>query len=183
MSGELRLFVAAEPPQDVRDELARWARGALGRGTQARCLDVDSLHLTLCFLGSQPPSAVDEVERALGATRELAAAVGELRTGAPAWLPSRHPRLLAVEVTDPDCALGALQNALSVELERAIGWRPPRQRFRPHVTVARMRPGVERARELAPTPAREFTPTAVTLFRSSLGPGGARYTPLASIEL
>ena len=183
MSGDLRLFVAAEPPEDVRDELARWARSALGRGTQARCLDVESLHLTLCFLGSQPPSAVDEVERALRATRESAAAVGELRTGAPAWLPPKRPRVLAVEVSDPDGALGELQAALSSELERAIGWQPPRQRFRPHVTVARMRPGVERARELPPTPAREFAPAAVTLYRSSLDPDGAHYTALAAIEL
>ena len=69
------------------------------------------------------------------------------------------------------------------ELERAIGWQPPRQRFRPHVTVARMRPGVERARELPPTPAREFAPAAVTLYRSSLDPDGAHYTALAAIEL
>jgi 2'-5' RNA ligase len=183
VSGDLRLFVAAEPPQTVRAELAGWARGALGRGTQARCLDVSSLHLTLCFLGSQPPSTVEEVERAFGAVHELAAAVGALRTGAPAWLPPRQPRVLAVEIADPDGALAALHAALCSELERAIGWTVPRQRFRPHVTVARMRPGAERARALEPTPAREFAPTAVTLFHSTLDPAGAHYAPLASIEI
>jgi hypothetical protein len=44
-----------------------------------------------------------------------------------------------------------------------------------------MRPGSERARELPPTPPVTFTPTALTLFRSDLDPGGAVYTPLASI--
>jgi hypothetical protein len=44
-----------------------------------------------------------------------------------------------------------------------------------------MRPGSERARELPPTPPLTFTPTALTLFRSSLDPSGATYTPLASI--
>ncbi|HEY5389318.1 MAG TPA: RNA 2',3'-cyclic phosphodiesterase [Solirubrobacteraceae bacterium] len=183
MSGELRLFIAAEPPQAIRTELAGWARAALGRGTQARCLDVSALHLTLCFLGSQPPSALGELERTLAGVHELAAAVGPLRTGAPAWLPPRQPRVLAVEIADPDGALAALHSALCSELERAIGWNAPRQRFRPHVTVARMRPGAERARALEPTPAREFAATAVTLFHSTLEPGGAHYAPLASIEL
>jgi 2'-5' RNA ligase len=183
VSGELRLFVAAEPPAEVRAELAGWARGALGRGTGARCLDVSALHLTLCFLGAQPPSALGAVEDVLGAVRELAAAVGPLRTGAPAWLPPRRPRVLAVELTDSDGALGALHGALCAELERAIGWAAPRQRFRPHVTLARMRPGAERARALPPTPSCEFVPTAVTLFQSTLDPGGAHYAPLASIEL
>ncbi|HLW96788.1 MAG TPA: RNA 2',3'-cyclic phosphodiesterase [Solirubrobacteraceae bacterium] len=183
MSGELRLFIAAEPPRSVRAELAGWARSALGRGSQARCLDVSSLHLTLCFLGSQPSSALGELKRTLAAVHELAAAVGPLCTGAPAWLPPRQPRVLAVEIADPDGALAGLHSALCSELERAIGWSPPRQRFRPHVTVARMRPGAERARALEPTPAREFSPTAVTLFHSMLDPGGAHYAPLASIEL
>ena len=183
MSGDLRLFLAAEPPETVRRELAAWARAALGRRTQARCIDVDALHLTLCFLGSQPPSAVGQIERALAAAGESAAAVDVLRTGAPAWLPPRRPRVLAVAIADPTGALGELRAALSSALERAIGWVPPRQRFRPHITVARMRPGAERARELPPTPSRGFTPLAVTLFRSSLESTGARYTPLASIEL
>jgi 2'-5' RNA ligase len=183
VSGELRLFIAAEPPPQIRAELAGWARGALGRGTQARCLDVSSLHLTLCFLGTQPASVVGEVEDSLGAVRELAAALGPLRTGAPVWLPPRRPRVLAVEVSDSDGALAALHGALCSELERAIGWAAPRQRFRPHVTVARMRPGAEPARMLAPTPPSEFAPTAVTLFQSTLEPSGAHYAPLASIEL
>jgi hypothetical protein len=44
-----------------------------------------------------------------------------------------------------------------------------------------MRAGSQRARELPPTPALRFAPSAATLFRSTLHPAGARYEPLASI--
>jgi len=179
----VRLFVAVELPPAVRDELARWARAALGRAPQPRRLDAGSLHLTLCFLGEQDPSAVAEIAGALRASAELLAAVEELALGAPLWLPPRNPRVLAVGVGDPTGALAALQAALVGELVALLGWDPGRERFRPHVTVARMRPGSQRARTLPPTPALRFAPAAATLFRSTLEPDGARYEPLASIPV
>jgi 2'-5' RNA ligase len=139
------------------------------------------LHLTLCFLGEQAPATVAEIAAVLTAARELAAAVEDLHIGAPAWLPPRRPRVLAVEVGDPAGTLHALHEALSRDLQGALGWEPPRQRFRPHVTLARMRPGSERARELPPTPPLEFAPVAVTLYRSDLDSAGATYMALASV--
>jgi len=177
----MRLFVAAELPEHVCDALATWARGALGRGVEPRRIEPGALHLTLCFLDEQPPSAVAVVARALEASAELLASVGELSVGAPVWLPPRLPRVLAVEISDPQGTLGALQGALATALEGALGWERRRERFRPHVTVARMRPGSQRARELPPTPALRFAPVAATLFGSTLHPDGARYDPLASV--
>jgi 2'-5' RNA ligase len=181
VSGALRLFVAAEPPPAACEELVHWARRAVGRGSSARRLDSDSLHLTLCFLGEQPQHAVAEIAAVLAAAIELAAAVEELAVGAPLWLPPRSPRVLAVAIGDPAGSLHALQAFLTRELAAALAWEPPRQRFRPHITLARMRPGSERARELAPTPQLIFAPAAVTLLRSDLDPAGAIYTPLASV--
>jgi 2'-5' RNA ligase len=181
VTAALRLFVAAEPPERVRDELAHWARRALGRGAGARRLAPESLHLTMCFLGEQPSAVVEEIAAVLAGSVEAFAAVQELAIGAPAWLPPRRPRVLAVEVGDPEGTLRELHGALARELATGLGWQPPTERFRPHITVARMRPGSERARELEPTPPLSFAPTALTLFRSSLNPGGATYVPLASI--
>jgi 2'-5' RNA ligase len=181
VSGGLRLFLALEPPAAVRDELALWARRAIGRSTSSRRIAPESLHLTLCFLGEQEPSAVDELSALLTGMVEPFAAVEELPIGAPAWLPPRRPRVLAVQVGDPDGALRELHDTLARELAASLGWQPPHERFRPHITIARMRPGSERARELPPTPPLRFTPSALTLFRSELDPSGAIYVPLASI--
>src|SRR5579871_2154924 len=144
----MRLFLAAELPQGVRDELAQWTREAVGRGSQPRRVEPESLHITLCFLGEQPSSAVTQIAAALDDSAELVGAVDELRLGAPVWLPLRRPRVLAVEVGDPSGALRRLRDALAGELARSLAWDPGHERFRPHVTVARMRPGSQRARAL-----------------------------------
>jgi 2'-5' RNA ligase len=179
----MRLFVAAELPGEVRDALAGWARAAVGRGGEPRRVAPESLHLTLCFLGEQPPAAVDRIGAVLRGNAELVAAVDELVVGAPVWLPPRRPRVLAVEVSDPHGSLHALRDAVVGELKGLLDWEHAgrRERFRPHVTVARMRAGSQRARELPPTPPLRFAPAAATLFRSSLEPDGARYEALSSV--
>ena len=63
MSGgaRARLFVTVDPPRAVREQLALWARTAAAAAIAPptlRLLDPDLLHLTLCFLGEQPPGAV-----------------------------------------------------------------------------------------------------------------------------
>jgi 2'-5' RNA ligase len=73
---------------------------------------------------------------------------------------------------------------VSDALEAAGAYAAERRPFRPHVTVARLRPRARAARELAAAPpAIEFHGTAVTLFSSRTSPQGARYEALARHEL
>jgi 2'-5' RNA ligase len=143
-------------------------------------MDVEALHVTLCFLGWCEASQVEEIA---GLVDETAAPVDGLSLGAPVWLPMRRPRVLAVELHDETEALRELQGALSDALIAGIGWEPERRRFRPHVTVARMRPGTVGARELPPTPQLSFAAESLTLYRSELHPSGAEYEPVKRIPL
>jgi 2'-5' RNA ligase len=184
MSATARLFLAVNPPAAVRERLAGWARGALGsqqgRGTARplRLLHPDLLHLTVCFLGSR---SVADSETIPATLRECATPVGELSIGAPLWLPPRRPRALAVELHDPSEELTRLHEAVCTALAVV---NPGSRRFRPHITLARMREGAApRDRELPPTPAVAFTPTDLVLYRSWLDPEGATYEPLASVTL
>jgi 2'-5' RNA ligase len=180
---QARLFVAASLPAAVRAELARWARSgvAVGPGSGLRRLEPETMHLTLCFLGDQPLASVDALAVALGGLAEAVAEVGELVVGAPVWLPPRRPRALAIEIGDPDGALRALRAALAREIAATIDWVPQRQHFRPHVTVARIRPGGPPPGALAVTPQLRFACERVALLRSHLEPAGARYEELASV--
>jgi 2'-5' RNA ligase len=196
MSATARLFLAIDPPALAREQLAAWARSALGgaRGRGAtrplRLLHADLLHLTICFLGARP---VADIETIASTLEECAAPVGEVTVGAPLWLPPRRPRALAVELHDPHGGLGHLHGALSAAIADAIGWKPEgdtsggrarARHFRPHITLARMRDGAAPSdRELPPTPALAFTPTDLVLYRSWLDPQGATYEALASITL
>ncbi len=193
-SATARLFFAIDPPAHVREALAAWVRGAVGpglgrgqgsgAGRPMRLLEPNLLHLTLCFLGARPVAEIERIAAALG---DCAREVGELSIGAPLWLPPRRPRVLAVEVHDPEGDLARLHRAVSETLAGSFGWEPEGQRpqrFRPHITLARMREdAAPRERELPPTPALEFTPREVVLYRSWLAPEGASYEALASATL
>jgi 2'-5' RNA ligase len=174
-----RLFVAVDPPLEVRERLAAWARGSAdGAGT--RLVPARLQHLTLAFLGSVEVSEADRIaELALGCAQP----VGALATSGPAWLPPRRPRVLAVEVLDGDGALGELQAAVADSLVAAGYYQPERRRYRPHITVARMG-GAPRPRPtVGPTPALGFAAQTLTLYRSRLAPTGAEYEALARVPL
>lgn len=180
-----RLFIAADPPEAVCRELARWARASLGQRDWVRRLEPDALHVTLCFLGHRP---LEEADALAAVVMDCAGAApvggGELEVGAPAWLPPRRPRVLAVELHDGSGALGELQADVAAAVAATVDWEPERRRFRPHVTVARMRAGTAVGEpELPATPALSFAPEALTLYRSRLQRSGAIYEPVARARL
>jgi 2'-5' RNA ligase len=196
-----RLFVAADLPAAVREQLASWTRRAAaelystGAGRPLRLLDRDVLHLTLCFLGSRP---VEEIAVIGSTVSTCAGGVGELSLSAPLWLGGAHPRSLAVAIHDDDGDLARLQAAVSDAICDTTDWEPERRRFRAHVTVARTRgrTGGRRARRpiagwnpvgdrfiLPATPQLRFSPESVTLYRSWLSPEGATYEAVATCGL
>ena len=178
-----RLFVALELPGEVRDLLALWRDEVVAGVPGLRPVAVESLHVTLCFLGSVEVGEIDAVAGACSVVVGMPSA--ELRVGSGIWLPPRRPGVLAVELLDVGGRLGAMQSALSAALA-AGGWYTPAQRpFLAHVTVARVGRGVRlrRGSELPDlSDDRSFSSTRVTLFRSRLSGAGARYEGLASVE-
>jgi RNA 2',3'-cyclic 3'-phosphodiesterase len=177
-AGRVRLFVALELPDLVRDALVAWRpSGGL------RLVDPIALHVTLCFLGwrfeREVPAILDACATVTGSPP------GSLSLDQALWLPPRRPRVLAIRLTDEGARLAAAQANLSDALSSG-GWYTPEARaFLAHVTVARVARDVRRARatELAPPPSLSFEGDRVTLYRSHLGSSGARYEPLGSVVL
>jgi RNA 2',3'-cyclic 3'-phosphodiesterase len=201
-----RLFVAVDPPLQAREELAEWARAVAAAARAAggspaglRLLDVGLLHLTLCFLGSRPVGEIDALAGVVGSCAEQVEHACELSVGAPLWLPPRRARALAVEIHDRGGALARLQEQVSGALASVSGWEPERRRFRPHITLARVRGGALGARQRGParsgparsghelalpaTPPSDFLAREIVLYRSWLTPAGASYEALASAGL
>ncbi|HEY6891529.1 MAG TPA: RNA 2',3'-cyclic phosphodiesterase, partial [Solirubrobacter sp.] len=174
----LRLFVALDLPDAVRDALA--AVGAAADPAVWRAVSRESLHVTLAFLGSRPPADVDTIAPIVAAEH----AAPRLALGDILLLPPRHARVLTVTLADPTGALAALQERVASALVSAGVYTPESRPFRPHVTVARLRPRTRppRTAELRLDPL-EFSASAVVLYSSRLRPGGARYEPLAAAAL
>jgi RNA 2',3'-cyclic 3'-phosphodiesterase len=177
-----RLFVALELPPGARDVLVRWRSEALRDVRGLRLVAPESLHATLCFLGSRPVGEVEAIGGACGVVAgepPVASGFGEAL-----WLPRRRPGVLAVSLEDAGGALARIQATLSSALV-AGGWYAPESRpFLAHVTVARVARNARiKAAALEPPPAVEVLCSRVTLYRSRLGAGGARYEPLSAVEL
>ena len=171
----MRLFVAADLPEDVRRRLAGHGR-ALADAGGWRALDAAVVHVTLVFLGERPESAVAPIAAALEAAWRP---VGGLSLGSELRLPPRRPRVAAIAVEDSRGELAALQADVSARLAALELHTPERRRFLAHVTVARRSRGPEgRVAPMEPDPAA-FDVAALTLYVSRLSPAGARYEPLA----
>jgi 2'-5' RNA ligase len=187
-SPRARLFVALDLPEETREGLVAWGEEAL-RDPALRPVAPESLHITLAFLGYRPEKEIEEI----------AAVVGE--SGAPApWVELRDPeqrpprgraRLFALPAISPGAE--ALLAGVVQRLIEAGFYEPEKRPFWPHVTVARVRPEARGSRRPAvvseppgPIPkglAEPRTSVRMRLYRSVLQPSGARYVPLAQVEL
>lgn len=187
-SPRLRLFVALDLPDALRAAIGSWGAEAL-RDPALRPVPAENLHVTLAFLGFRPRKEVEEIAAAVRESAGPAPLVELL--GAVPRPPRGRPRLYALEALSPGAEL--LRESLVERLVAGGFHRPEKRPFWPHVTVARVRPqgrGSRRPATVAAPPGelpaglrQPFYGVRLTLYRSELQPSGARYAPLAQIEL
>lgn len=184
----MRLFVAVNLPDAVRERAWRASAPLRDRAFPVRWVGEEGLHLTLRFLGSVEREGASDVSAALeGAARGIGPL--ELRLGGVGAFPSlRDPRVLWLGVEGPP-GLAALREAVEGAVA-ALGFGREEREFHPHVTLGRVRRGARRgALEGLAAAAGRVRPDAactidsVELMESETGPGGARYTVVSSHRL
>ncbi len=175
MAGDerIRLFCGLQLPGDVRTELAAWAAQELRVG---RVVPADDLHVTLAFLGSRPASEVPAIAAAL---RDASFAAGELELHPRRYRETRSVGMIVLD--DVDGAAAALAGDLQERLERLGVYRREARPWLPHVTVVRFRERAGARPVLANM--RSIHVVRSALYRSFLGPGGARYDALETAAL
>ena len=184
----VRMFVALDLPELVREDIAAWGEAELADPALRR-VPAESLHVTLAFLGNRPP---DDVERIAEAMEEAADRPVLLELGGPLGRPSgKRPRLVALPVLHGP--VPGLQERLSEILCFERLYEPEKRPFWPHLTVARVRAEGRGSRrpmrvEIPPGPSPTeglgwFHGVRISLYRSELQPSGARYVPLAQVQL
>lgn len=159
-----RLFVAVDPPDEVRHRLAH----AVPRPDEpgVRWVPPDRWHVTLRFLGEADEGAA-------------VAAITRLRAPrATATLGPRVARLGRNVVCLPVAGLDALAEA--VEAATAGIGEPPDRRFRGHLTLARLR-GRAACGVAGTAVSDAFEVDAVRLYRSTLRPDGAHHELVAEV--
>jgi 2'-5' RNA ligase len=171
--GRIRLFCALQLPEDRLDALAAWQAEHLRDG---RLVRRDDLHVTLAFLGGRP---ADEVPAIAAELREASAAAAPVEL-----LPRRYRETRSVGMIvcdDAGGAAAALAADLQERLERLGVYRREGRPWLPHVTVLRFRKRAGLHPDVPNTCSIHVVRSA--LYRSSLGPGGARYDALETAAL
>ena len=177
----MRLFVAVELPDAVRDVIAA-GLGRLKRDQpSARWVRPDGMHLTLKFLGERPEPFVAQLDLAAAAALATLPAAS-VRLGGGGFFPNdRHPRVAWVGGE----GAGLVRWAEAVDDAAAsLGAEREARRFALHLTLARLeRPWgaqpVEHFRvEVGKWRFPEFAAREAVLVRSELTPAGPVYTAL-----
>ena len=170
----MRLFVGIELPWELRQRIGL----LVGAGIPgARWVPSQNYHITLRFIGEAPRYMAEEIDRALAALKAPAFDLTLGGIGSFAKARRSHSLWLGVERSEK---LERLQAKIESALQRC-GLEAERQRFQPHVTLARL-DGTSEAKLAAfvqahnlfragPIPAEHFT-----LFSSILGKDQPVYT-------
>jgi 2'-5' RNA ligase len=176
----LRLFVAIDLPEGIRDRLALICGGVPG----ARWLAPETMHVTLRFIGEVQETALVDIEAALAGVRApgfelMLDGIGNFGNG-------NRPRVIWAGVARNE-ALDRLHTKIAAALVRA-GLPPEGRKFTPHVTLARVK-AAKAGRVGAfvaahnPFQAGPFRVAGFTLYSSFLSHSGAIHTPEAVYPL
>ncbi len=191
----MRLFVALDIDDGIRDRIARFLDGVRGFAEEARWVRPESLHVTLKFIGEKSEDETDKIRRAL----QMIVADGfQMNIRGCGFFPgTRAPRVFWIGV-EADVKLAFLATTVD---ERLATLNIPKEEhaFNPHLTLARgSLPSKHKARReqsgslcqlqerLAALTAPDFgtmTAREFFLYQSQPLPGGSKYTKLAGFAL
>ena len=187
----LRTFIAVPLPDEVAQELAAVQRQIRRRAPECvRWVAPSKIHLTLRFLGDVLEERIAPIKEALSVVARHVQPF-EIQVKGIGAFPSTHrPSVIWVGVEDASSWLALVQRAVE-EAMTHLGFQPETRAFSPHLTLGRVQRGAsaqdkrELGASLEATPVGllgTVTAQEMILFKSTLKPDGAQYTPLARFE-
>ena len=194
----MRLFVALDIDNVIRQRIARFVDGVREFAPEARWVRPESMHVTLKFIGEKPDETAEEIKQRLLAIHSQPLQITFRGFG---FFPTaKSARVFWVGI-DSGPQLAALATAVD-DAMFAAGIAKEAHPFSPHLTLARgagrsgaphqtksdaPNRGFSRMQEkLAAMPTPDFgsmTSSEFYLYQSQLGRGGSKYTKLQSFRL
>lgn len=186
----MRLFFAVELSESLREQVGRVQSLLRPAGANVRWVEPQGSHFTLRFLGEVGPGDLAALDRAAGPAAAAAAPMN-VRVASLGSFPEeeyRPPRVVWAGVDGEIEPLRELHAELEERLE-AEGFPPEGRRYRPHVTLGRVkgRRGVPELRALlqehGDTELGTMRVQEIVLMRSHTRPDGAHYERLQTYPL
>jgi len=187
-SDNLRLFIAIELPAEVRDALARLQqRFQTGdEDSVVRWTALDSIHLTLKFIGETPAANRAAIEAALQEAVASHAPFSLTLQGAGCFPDLQRPRIVWAGVSGDIEHLHTVRNAIERTVA-PLGYPTEDREFSPHLTIGRTRQDASRmaltalgnqVRKVERSALATWRVEGISLMRSQLKPSGPIYTQL-----
>ena len=184
----MRTFVAIDITEEIRRRLSGFMEKSRSFFPNARWVHPEGMHVTLKFLGE---ISVDQKQQIEAALHEIKAQTFEIKISELGFFPNpRSPRVFWAGI-EAGNALPELASAIDEALI-PLGFQKEKQSYKPHLTLARFKPG---KRESAPAasaaallehPQPDFgtmTANEFFLYQSKLSPRGSTYTKLIRFGL
>ena len=181
----MRLFVALDFPDAVRERLRELIARLKTASSAAKWVRPERMHVTLKFIGETDPANVDPLRDALATIHSPKPVEINFR-GLGFFPHERQPRVLWCGVEgSPNLAELAAGDQSALD---PLGFPPEERKFMPHLTLARfpdpkgVQEIVRAAEELKSYEFGSAHETEFHLIESKLKPAGAEYTRLASFS-
>jgi len=186
---QMRLFVAVNLPKEIKKEIGSLISELKFIPADLKWVDPENLHLTVQFLGNVSEDQVLTVAESLKRSAAGAGPFALKLSGIGVFPSLEKPRVFWAGVTGETAALLNLSRLVQSDLLR-LGFAPGKNKFSPHLTLARLRSPagfadvLDRAEKIAGNKvfgsARIKT---IELMSSELGPRGPKYFTLATVSL
>ncbi len=185
----MRLFIALDIPEEVRSRLSEYVERVRPLAPDARWARIESLHVTLKFIGEVKEGKFDEIKAALAPIKAPPFQVEFKETG---FFPDpRSARVFWAGVHASE-ALSQLASAIEMAVEQ-VGIAREKRAYHPHLTLARAPEGrelrhcfrlmQERLSGEGPPHFGTMTARDFFLYQSQVMRGGSRYTKLQRFGL
>jgi 2'-5' RNA ligase len=183
----MRTFIALPLPQDSLKVLQGVQANLRSFGAEVRWISIDSVHLTLRFLGEIDSSLLPGLSEGV-----KNAATGHQKfllylRGLGAFPDLRSPRVIWCGIEGEVQKLEQLQKDIE-KICIAAGFAPEARQFRPHLTLGRVRGKKNLQRlsdyiKIGPEFESRIEVSQVNIYKSTLTPRGALYDVLDEIAL
>jgi len=181
---KIRTFIALELSQTVRNKLFAHAELISGNDKlqQIRWLTKENYHLTLAFLGNVEHILISSLKLKLKQILSSEQTVPFRFIEITPFPFSGTPRIAAAMLEHSDELIQLQHN--TAKCVRAIGISLEHRRFKPHVTLGRLKSRSRKSIVFKPQQIfLEGVSEKVVIFQSELAPKGAVYTSLGDISL
>jgi 2'-5' RNA ligase len=185
MSEMVRTFIAFDiNNQSVLQKFTDVQSSLVRTGADLKLVDPQNIHMTMRFLGDVPVSRIDSIHESMKKT-DFSAFTCQIH-GLGVFPHLGHPRVVWAGIIKGSEELTRIANQLETEL-RQLGFRPDPKGFSPHLTLARVRTGRNKAELASSIQAMEdyefgiVKADCLRLKKSLLTPKGPIYSTLREV--